>query len=230
MRDFVWEVLLQGKVIPQRPMAGAAHALVFWGFCAFALITINHIATGFGVPLLSRDSGFGRVYFGFVAVFAVAVAVSIAYLAIRRFVARPIWLGKVAPESGIIAGLIFILMITYLGGLALPESTSPGRLLWWLHTLALLIFLPLIPHTKHLHLVLSPATIFLKREGFSDIPKLAGDEDFGLVTGKDVTQHRCAAGLLVRGVRALHASIARRTTPAKILNPKEDHSGAARII
>ena len=31
--------------------------------------------------------------------------------------ARPIWLGKVSPESGIIAGLIFLLMVTYLAGL-----------------------------------------------------------------------------------------------------------------
>jgi Fe-S oxidoreductase len=54
--------------------------------------------------------------------------------------------------------------------------------------LTILAFLPLIPHTKHLHLVLSPLTIFLKREGFSHIPPLAGDEDFGMVTGKDITQ------------------------------------------
>jgi Fe-S oxidoreductase len=186
--DFIWEVLLQGKVIAQRPLAGAAHAFVFWGFLAFGPVTINHLATGFGAPFLSRDAGFGRFYSGFVAVFAAFVAVSIAYLAIRRFVARPIWLGKVAPESGVIAGLIFVLMITYLGGLARPETTTAGQLLWWTHTLALLIFLPLIPHTKHLHLILSPATILLKREGFSDIPRLAGDEDFGLVTGKDVTR------------------------------------------
>ncbi len=121
-RDFVWEVLLQGKVIEHRPIAGFAHALVFWGFCAFALITVNHIAAGFGVHLLSRDSGFGKAYFGFVALFAVAVALSIAYLAFRRFVLRPVWLGKVAPESGIIAGLIFILMITYLGRIHLLGS------------------------------------------------------------------------------------------------------------
>src|SRR5713101_7155912 len=76
VRDFVWEVLLQGKVIRQRPLPGLAHALVFWGFCAFALITINHLATGFGFPILSRESVFGRFYFGFVALFAVAVAVS----------------------------------------------------------------------------------------------------------------------------------------------------------
>src|SRR6202000_2319686 len=57
VRRFVWEVLLQGKVIRDRPVAGAAHALVFWGFCAFGLITINHFASGFGFPLLSRSGG-----------------------------------------------------------------------------------------------------------------------------------------------------------------------------
>src|ERR1700691_2345825 len=45
---FVWEVLLQGKVIRERPLPGIAHAFVFWGFCAFALITIAHLAAGVG--------------------------------------------------------------------------------------------------------------------------------------------------------------------------------------
>jgi hypothetical protein len=44
VRQFLWEVVLQGKVVAQRPLPGLAHALVFWGFCAFSLITINHIA------------------------------------------------------------------------------------------------------------------------------------------------------------------------------------------
>src|SRR6185437_1961576 len=217
---FVWEVLLQGKVIKDRPVAGAAHAFVFWGFCAFALITINHIATGFGLPLLSRSSGFEMVYFGFVAVFAVMVAVSIAYLAFRRYVLRPVWLGKLAPESGVIAALIFILMVTYLGGLASGEGTIAERVFWWGHTLALLGFLPLIPHTKHLHLVLSPLTVFVKRAGFSDIPKLAGDEDFGLVTGKDVTQLEAlqAFSCVECGRCTEHCPA---TNTGKILNPKE---------
>jgi Fe-S oxidoreductase len=217
---FFFEVLCQSKVIAQRPLAGAAHAFVFWGFCAFALVTLNHIATGFGIPLISRESLFGRAYFGFVALFAVLVAVSIFYLALRRFVLRPIWLGRVAPESGIVSGLIFVLMITYLIALAQPETTLAAHAVWWLHTLALLVFLPLIPHTKHLHLVLSPATVFLKREGFSDIPKLGGDEDFGLVTGKDVTN--------IDALQAFSCVECGRCTehcPAfntgKILNPKE---------
>ncbi len=216
IRQFVWEVLLQAKVIRERPAAGIAHAFVFWGFCAFALITVNHLATGFGAPFLSRTGGFGRIYFAFAALFAIAVAVSISYLAARRFIARPIWLGRVSPESGIIAGLIFLLMVTYLAGLALPESGT----LWWTHTLALLVFLPLVPHTKHLHLILSPATVFLKREGFSDIPKLAGDEDFGLVKGKDVTRlDALQVFSCVECGRCTEHCPAYNT--GKVLNPKE---------
>jgi len=180
---FIWEVMLQGKVIRDRPLPGIAHALVFWGFCAFVLVTLNHLALGFGLTLIPRDSAFGRAYFGFVAVFAAAVAVSIAGLAARRFLAQPKWLGKVSPESGYIALLIFVLMVTYLADYAF----EPGAWNWWIHTLALLIFMPLIPHTKHLHLILSPAAIFAKRESFSQIPPLEGDEDLGLVTAKDVT-------------------------------------------
>jgi Fe-S oxidoreductase len=220
IRTFVWEVLLQGKVIRQRPVAGAAHAFVFWGFCAFALITIDHFAIGFGVPLISRESAFGMAYFGFVALFAVLVAVSISWLAFRRFVLRPVWLGKVSPESGIIAALILTLMLSYLAGLALPEISGAGHGVWWIHTLALLIFLPLIPHTKHLHLVLSPLTVFLKRPGFSDIPKLSGDEDFGLVTGKDVTKlEALQAFSCVECGRCTEHCPAANT--GKVLNPKE---------
>jgi len=179
VRDFVWEVMLQAKVIRERPLPGIAHALVFWGFCAFAIITLNHIAIGFGAGFLQPRS----FYFTLAAVFAVAVAISIAGLFVRRFLVRPKWLGQISPESGVIALLIFILMTTYLGSLAADSKT-----LWWTHTLALLIFLPLIPHTKHLHLVLSPFSVFLTRGSFAKIPPLAGDDDFGLDTGKDLTQ------------------------------------------
>ena len=218
--QFFWEVMLQGKVIEQRPLPGIAHAFVFWGFCAFGLITLNHIATGFGARFLSPASGFGKFYFGFVALWAVAVAVSIAGLFVRRFLVRPQWLGKTSPESGIIALLIFTLMATYLAGLWIADDTIAGKGIWWLHTLSLLIFLPLIPHTKHLHLVLSPATVFLKRDGFSQIPPLTGDEDFGLDTGKDVTQlDALQAFSCVECGRCTEHCPASNT--GKVLNPKE---------
>jgi Fe-S oxidoreductase len=184
---FFWEVLLQSKVIAQRPLPGFAHALVFWGFLAFGLVTIDHFLRGFGLALLSHEGGFSRFYFGFAALFALATAIGISALFIRRFLIRPRWLGeKVSIESGVIAGLIFTLMATYL--LDWWQAGQAGAVNWWVHTLSLLLFLPLIPHTKHLHLVLSPFAILAAREEFSQIPPLAGDEDFGMVSGKDITQ------------------------------------------
>ena len=180
IRELVWEVMLQAKVIRERPLPGLAHAFVFWGFCAFALVTLNHIAIGFGSRFLTP----GGFYFQLAAVFAVLVAVSISALFVRRFLLRPKWLGELSYQSGVIALLIFVLMATFLVAFWAGDSKA----LWWTHTAALVIFLPLIPHTKHLHLVLSPFSIFLSRGGFAKIPPLAGDEDFGLDTGKDLTQ------------------------------------------
>jgi hypothetical protein len=61
--DFFWEVLCQAKVIRERPLPGLAHAFVFWSFLAFALVTLNHIATGFGIGFLDPTGIFGRLYF-----------------------------------------------------------------------------------------------------------------------------------------------------------------------
>jgi Fe-S oxidoreductase len=183
IRDFFWEVMCQAKVIRERPLPGLAHAFVFWGFCIFGLITLNHFATGLGFPVL--DNVLGDAYKKFAAAFGVLVAISIFGLFVRRFFVRPQWLGEVSKESGVIALLIFTLMVTFILVPFFPGAEKP---LWWAHTLALLAFLPLIPHTKHLHLVISPVTIFLSRGSFSRIPPLVGDEDFGLDTGKDITR------------------------------------------
>jgi Fe-S oxidoreductase len=218
--DFVWEVMLQAKVIRERPLAGIAHAMVFWAFCAFALVTLNHCAAILGLDFLDPAGRVGRIYFYIAAAFAVACAVAIAGLFIRRFLVRPKWLGELSWESSWIAFLIFALMLTYLGEFFVAGDPVASRAVWWTHTLALLIFLPLIPHTKHLHLVLSPASVFLSRGGFSRIPPLVGDEDFGLVTGKDLTQIvSLQAYSCVECGRCTEHCPAANTD--KLLNPKE---------
>ena len=54
--DFFSEVLCQSKVIRQRPLPGLAHAFVFWGFCAFALVTLNHLRRGSGSAFSRRPA------------------------------------------------------------------------------------------------------------------------------------------------------------------------------
>jgi Fe-S oxidoreductase len=219
IRKLLWEVVAQGLVIEQRPLPGLAHALVFWGFCVFALVTLNHFAEGLGVGFLS-DGGFSGFYFWMAGVVAVAVAIAIAGLAFRRFVVRPKWLEPLSPESGLIAFLIFALMITYLARFFVVEGSAAAWAAWWAHTVVLLSFLPLIPSTKHMHLVLSPLTVFLERDGFSRIPPLVGDEDFGLDTGKDLTRiASLQAFTCVECGRCTEHCPANNT--GKILNPKE---------
>ena len=225
--DFFWEVLCQAKVIRERPLPGLAHAFVFWSFLAFALVTLNHVATGFGIGFLNPAGLFGQLYFWIAAIFALLCAVSIAGLFVRRFFVRPVWLARpalpgheVSWESGVIAGLIFALMATYLASFFVTDASLAARMLWWSHTLVLLSFLPLVPHTKHLHLILSPVTIFLSRGSFSDIPPLSGDEDFGLVSGKDLTQLvSLQAYSCVECGRCTEHCPANNT--GKLLNPKE---------
>jgi Fe-S oxidoreductase len=222
VREFVWEVLLQAKVIRHRPWPGIAHALVFWGFCAFSLVTIDHFAAGISVELLRHDGGvLGPAWFAMAFLFAIGVSAGIAGLAIRRFVIRPRWLGeKASVESGVIALLILVLMITYIAEYLWHPAGTAGKVLWWLHTLALLVFLPLIPHTKHLHLLLSPVTVFLSRGGFAKIPPLPSDEDFGLETGKDLTRlEALQAYSCVECGRCMEHCPAHNT--GKALNPKE---------
>ena len=220
MWDFVWEVLLQAKVIRERPLAGVAHALVFWTFCAFALVTLNHCAVLFGLGFLNPAGRVGQLYFDFAAIFAIACAVGILGLFVRRFLVRPKWLGQLSWGSGVVAFLIFALMATYLAAFFVTGPSSAVRSLWWAHTLTLLAFLPLIPHTKHLHLVLSPFTVFLSRGEFAHIPPLSGDEDFGLVAGKDLTQLvSLQAYSCVECGRCMEHCPANAT--GKELNPKE---------
>jgi Fe-S oxidoreductase len=219
VRQFVWKVLLQAKVIRERPLAGFAHALVFWAFCVFALVTLNHCTAIFGLAFLDPAGRLGQIYFAIAALFALACTVAIAGLFVRRFLVQPKWLGELSWESGLIALLIFMLMATHLAALFI---TAPGavRALWWAHTLTLLAFLPLIPRTKHLHLLLSPFSVFLSRGTFAQIPPLSGDEDFGLVTGKDMTRIvSLQAYSCVECGRCMEHCPANST--GKELNPKE---------
>ena len=155
----VKEVIFHMRVIGGRIWPGIMHAFVFWGFIVFALVTLDHFALGFGFPFLKGN--IYHVYSWIAILFAICVIFGIVALTFRRFILRPESLGKPSPSSGFVAFLIFLLMVTYIYG----ETNPPpflDRVNWWLHSLAILVFLILIPRSKHLHLVLAPFNIFFR--------------------------------------------------------------------
>src|SRR3972149_1490690 len=82
-RRFIRDVVFQARTIAERPVAGLAHAFVFWGFVAFAVYTSTEFLPGLGVVDLRRTA-FMRAYAIALAPFAVAVLAGILYLLVRR--------------------------------------------------------------------------------------------------------------------------------------------------
>jgi Fe-S oxidoreductase len=185
---FFWEVLCQANVIQRRPLPGLAHAFLVWGFCAFLLAEADHFASIFDYSLIDRDSSAGLFYFWLVFIFAFCCTLAIAGLAFRRYIVKSEWLGPITSQTSLTLALIFVVMITLLASWWISETSQTGQAVWWLHTLAILVLLPLLPHAKNLHILLSPAALFLKRPGFSQIPALAGVADLGLVSGQDINR------------------------------------------
>jgi Fe-S oxidoreductase len=184
---FLIDVIGQRQTIAERPIAGTAHAFVFWGFLAFGLYTTVEFLHGLGIVDLTETRWF-HAYRVVLTPFAAAVLVGIVYLAIRRGIGRPVALGaKVSIESLVIAGFIATLMTTFLLTWRLDEASTAGRVNWWVHSLVILAFMALIPASKHLHLVLSPITVFLKSQELGNVPNLDFEkEQVGLETLKDL--------------------------------------------
>ncbi len=187
IRRFLLDVVLQRQTIKERPIPGLAHALVFWGFVAFGGYTVTEFLHGLGIVDLT-DTGWFHSYRVILTPFAIAVLAGIVFLLIRRAIFRPVALGqKLSIESVVIALFIATLMMTFLLGWRLVEESTIGRINWWVHSLVILVFLALIPASKHFHLVLSPITVFLKSPELGNVPNLDFEkEQVGLEVVKDL--------------------------------------------
>ncbi len=216
---FVLEVLLQSKTIREKPLVGGAHALVFWGFLAFGGYTAVEFLHGLGAVDLTAQPWF-RLYRLALVPFALAVLIGIAGLVIRRVVVRPPGLGApVSTESVVIAGLIMLLMVTFLLGLGL-EAGLVERANWWVHALSVLAFLALIPDSKHLHLVLSPVTVILRAAELGTVRRLDFErEEVGFEVVGDLERKQVLDAFTCVECGRCQTSCPAHAT-GKLLNPK----------
>jgi Fe-S oxidoreductase len=171
---FVKEVIFQSKVIRDRPISGSLHALVFWGFIFYIPVTIHHFLLPFTGGYLYGPIGQG--YRAFMTVVSTLVAIAISGLAFRRFVLRPAYFEKkLSTASAIVSTFIFLLMVTFLLEPHAAHNAILAKANWWLHASCILLFLVVIPNGKHLHLVLGPFDLLMKRKRFGQVPPFVID-------------------------------------------------------
>jgi Fe-S oxidoreductase len=182
------ETFLHTKVIGARPVAGTMHFLVFAGFVFFGLETIEHFLKAYNLHFMDFLFGdFKPVYKWIVALWAILVTAGITGLALRRFVFVKFSPDPKSISSGYVALLIVILMLTYLyAWFNQEQQTAFMKANWWIHAGTVLIFPHLILRSKHLHLILSPATIFFRTERLGDFLPLNLDME-ALESEEDIT-------------------------------------------
>ncbi len=175
------EVVFQTKVIANRPAAGIAHLLIFYGFVSFGAKTVTHVLNGLlglehPIPLGPLDY--------LIDAFSVLVLVGVVFMAIRRYSVMRQRLTHML-ESGLVLALIAGLMITYIlerpwgGDLGLVGTGA--KINWWVHTGILCTFPSLVAFGKHFHLVMGPVNVVLKHmvELPGDRPVPGADLDMG---------------------------------------------------
>ena len=152
-------MIFQTPVISERRVRGLVSCLVFLGSSSRWNSSTLKPCAGSIQSLLGSGA---TTYKLIVAVWAVLVTIGIVGLALRRFVFTAYSPDPKSYSSGVVALLIFLLMLTYING-ALAEPFA-GKANWWLHSLIILVFPPLILRSKHFHILMAPVDIWFRTE------------------------------------------------------------------
>ncbi|MEK7706306.1 MAG: (Fe-S)-binding protein [Myxococcota bacterium] len=205
--------------MPREPVAGFAHIFIFSGFLVVSIATITHFAHAYDpswhFPGLGGQAGL--VYLLVKDVFEVLVLLGVMYGLWRRLKPTPSRVGR-SWEGVFVLVMIFTLMITdfltyggehvvhgtsalpynpagYVAALLLtPLGTSGAHLValvsWWIHCVAILVFLNFLPIGKHFHVITAIPNVFfrnLRPRGELVKIDLEASETFGLRATSDLT-------------------------------------------
>jgi len=167
----VREVLLQSRVVSGRPIVGLLHTAVFLAFLLFILETVNMFLEPFGFGYLHVLPGDSLHTFRvFVVIIAVFCTISMVGLTFRRFVLVKISPDPKSYESGFVALLIILLMLTYID-MNVTNIVAP-KVNWWLHVVIILAFPAIILNSKHRHIFLAPIAVYLRKFRLWDVPRM----------------------------------------------------------
>jgi Fe-S oxidoreductase len=162
----------QKKFLSGEQPAGIMHALIFWGFVVLMIQVVVQYGRTFdanwSLPGLGDDQPLGPAFSVVVDVVEVVVIVGVLYMLYRRLIAHtPRLFGirraeqryRDTPHWEGVLILVFILLIM-VGGLLYDAGSDLG---WWLHNTTVLVFLCVLPLSKHFHIITAIPNVFFAK-------------------------------------------------------------------
>ena len=163
----------QRKFLSGEQPAGIMHALIFWGFVVLMIQVVTLYGRAFdadwSLPGLGESELLGPPFAVARDAVEAIVAVGVLYMLYRRLIAHtPRLFGLRRAEQryrdkphweGVLI-LLFILFIV-VGGLLYDHASSEAG--WWLHNVTVLVFLCLLPLTKHFHILTAIPNLFFAK-------------------------------------------------------------------
>ncbi len=163
----------QRKFLSGEQPAGIMHALIFWGFVVLMIQVVTLYGRAFdadwSLPGFGDSELLGPPFGAARDAVEAIVAVGVLYMLYRRVIAHtPRLFGLRRAEQryrdkphweGVLI-LLFILFIV-VGGLLYDHASSEAG--WWLHNVTVLVFLCVLPLTKHFHIITAIPNLFFAK-------------------------------------------------------------------
>jgi len=211
-------LLFQRKLFKARfRWSGIMHAVIFLGFLAVLLNTITFLGQGvwptFELPLFNPGNIIGQLYLLVKELFQLFVLIAVIIAIFRRLSLKPERL-TLSGEAVLVLFMIGYLMLVdwvYVGAELQPAAEAgfwflplsnllaawlpAGGLLvihhlaFWSHVFVLLLFLNMLPVTKHFHVVTATFSIYFRRLGTSKLDTLNLEDDEAEHFGSSQLEH-----------------------------------------
>lgn len=237
----------------REPVAGMMHLFIFWGFVILLTAVFESIGEGFNPNFSLAFLGwFYKIIIISQEFIALVVILSVLYAIYRRAIIKPIRLQKhSSAEAYIILVMILTIMLSmyfqnsikllihsdeYSSYRFISASIAPifsniehlkiyYTIFWWIHIGVVLVFLNLLPFSKHFHIITSiPNVYFSKLTPYGKIKNLNLNDEtlqkFGASDVEDLTWKQLFDGYACTECGRCTASCPANIT-GKLLSPRE---------
>ncbi|RLI81447.1 heterodisulfide reductase [Archaeoglobales archaeon] len=201
----LWFVVRDGLILVRlylrESKMGISHFLFLWGV---VVILLNILI--FTISFVFRD--LFRIAYPFLKLSMTAAGVMIiiglTIAVINRYLIKPSRFARKYEFAWDDNPVLIIFILAAIFGIILKEfvrfsdfnTTSLPYLLWFLHTIFILVFIALIPYTKLLHIFVAPINIFTKSEREPGVMREPLSEEYvGAITPADLTRRDLLASL-----------------------------------